>query len=90
MEYNSLGLVATCRDDVFKIGVAPVDDGLLWTRASFKESLLGGKLKKRGLSAVAPPGIYIGGKYCRGLGRSPRKSFFDHALYFGYKRDQRL
>ena len=26
----------------------------------------------------------------RGLGRSPRKFLFDHALYFGYKRDQRL
>ena len=30
-----------------------------------------------------------GGKKCRGLGLCPRKFLFDHALYFGYKRDQR-
>ena len=31
----------------------------------------------------------LGGKKFWGLGQSPRKFFFDHALYFGYKRDQR-
>ena len=30
-----------------------------------------------------------GGKKCRGLGRGPKKFFFDDALYFGYQRDQR-
>ena len=42
-----------------------------------------------GERTVAPPGNFIGGKKCWGLGRSPRKFFFDHALCFGYKRDQR-
>ena len=45
--------------------------------------------KYLGGNTVAPPGIFIGGKRCWGLGRSPRKFLFGHALYFGYKRDQR-
>ena len=48
----------------------------------------------KGLRAVAPPGIFIGGgggggQNMLGSGAEPRKFFFDHALYFGYKRDQR-
>ena len=30
----------------------------------------------------------LGGNKCQGLGRNPRKFLFDHALYFGYKRNQ--
>ena len=56
--------------------ISPVSLQNLYTKAKNRT------LWRNTMKPVAPPGIFIGGQKCWGLGLCPRKFFFDHALYF--------